>query len=1171
MFWLCINIIFAEVPKIERMIYSHPLMKSPLAIADAYLESKLQHSIDEYTKKTIHSHTESTIIQYRFQHDGIPLWNERISIIVDKQSRVLARSGIVSDSFWALSPNFDLSFEDGLVLGMSQFLGLSPKELQCNLSEGNLLEQKFSCSEEHTLWRSQPRIMKILWQKEDSIHSAYRLELIGTRNHVQFAQELVVDAGTGVLISSSSIRNDAQDYLVWADEEGFYPTPFGAVEGVDFTAQRWNSGDWMIQDGSTKSNHVHAYTDRYEPDGFSSGDQFSFAPFDSEFTPLLQAYENNEQIETSLNQLFYSINTLHDIFYEAGFDEASGVALMQNGGSEGDDGDPLLAESQDFSGYNNANMMTPADGESPVMQLYLWTTGGASLIVQSPVMNPNTFTLGMSDFGRFEDMEGSLIPINDENGNPRDGCSPFTVGANIALVERGVCTFVEKAQFALEGGATGIIIYNGPNEPPNDVIPITGEGFVDIPVYSLSRNAANQLLNLSTTPYVSVQIDIFRDSSMDGQIIAHEWSHYMFARLTPGGYNNQYNAINEGTSDFVSLLSTTRFSQIDLHGGFPVGGFSDSDMVRGIRRAPYSTDSALYPMTFRHIQDGIPLPSFVMDSGYPNSQSHQAGEIWCNALWKILVLLIEEHGFEEGPSRMREYVVMGLKLFPSDASFLDARDAFLAASSIDALDYLLFWEGFASMGMGIDAQVGTREEEEQGNLGIQESFSKGGHWKGASLSLLDDGKSCDDDGILDFGEIGTIRISGQNLGGERLEEAQEIVAYDANGNVFEGFSFPEGTVFSVGLDVLEEGTFSLPVVLLEETNGPFLLQVGNQQIRIDTHIDVHAQKQFVEGFTHDDNVWTWECSPDCSAWKRDTEFPLDPVMWGSDLGIGSDSALVSPYLLVSSDQELTMSWQHRYQFEKTEGVAYDGGVVEVSIHDGPWEDLNDYVQMPYTDRITILNQAPDVPEWYNAPIANRMAFSGKSPLYPEYQTVGLVFGRIWAGQRIRIRFRIGTDIAVSSPGWHIDTILFTGIEEAPFTGFAPNQDDCVYPIADAGIDQELSDVWRVQLDGADSYDPDGGDVRYSWSQVSGPDIMLHNPISAQPFFFPARAGNYQFQLEVQNPQGLSAQDMVRIVIKKENTAAVSIEGGCSHSHTSVAPWMLLLLCGMGIQLRRRTS
>ena len=63
--------------------------------------------------------------------------------------------------------------------------------------------------------------------------------------------------------------------------------------------------------------------------------------------------------------MFFHVNWLHDRWYEAGFDEASGNAQKSNFGRGGIGGDPILAEGNDFSGTDNANMATPADGAQP--------------------------------------------------------------------------------------------------------------------------------------------------------------------------------------------------------------------------------------------------------------------------------------------------------------------------------------------------------------------------------------------------------------------------------------------------------------------------------------------------------------------------------------------------------------------------------------------------------------------------------------------------------------------------------------------------------------------------------------------------------------------------------------------------------------------------------------
>lgn len=71
--------------------------------------------------------------------------------------------------------------------------------------------------------------------------------------------------------------------------------------------------------------------------------------------------------------LYYWNNLVHDVQYHYGFDEVAGNFQMNNHQNGGKGGDPVLAEAQDSAGWNNANFFTPPDGESPRMQMFLYT------------------------------------------------------------------------------------------------------------------------------------------------------------------------------------------------------------------------------------------------------------------------------------------------------------------------------------------------------------------------------------------------------------------------------------------------------------------------------------------------------------------------------------------------------------------------------------------------------------------------------------------------------------------------------------------------------------------------------------------------------------------------------------------------------------------------------
>jgi hypothetical protein len=113
------------------------------------------------------------------------------------------------------------------------------------------------------------------------------------------------------------------------------------------------------------------------------------------------------------------------------------------------------------------------------------------------------------------------------------------------------------------------------------------------------------------------------------------------------------------------------------------------------------------PLTLQHIADNIVLPVGPPRNpfaGGPNSEIHNAGEVWCTALWEVFVNLVAAHGHEAAEKRVLEYVIGGLKLTPAQPTFTQARDGIISAvAALDAGDVPLVWRGFAKRGMGRNA------------------------------------------------------------------------------------------------------------------------------------------------------------------------------------------------------------------------------------------------------------------------------------------------------------------------------------------------------------------------------------------------------------------------------------------------------------------------------------
>ncbi len=131
---------------------------------------------------------------------------------------------------------------------------------------------------------------------------------------------------------------------------------------------------------TSKGNNVDAYNDQdfnNTPTGgdlarVEGGDDLEFDfPLDLTMNPLLDP-------DPYITNLFYWNNLMHDVWYQYGFDEASGNFQEYNFENGGDGGDYVNAEGQDGPAFNNANFFTPVDGENPRMQMYLWIPNSQS-------------------------------------------------------------------------------------------------------------------------------------------------------------------------------------------------------------------------------------------------------------------------------------------------------------------------------------------------------------------------------------------------------------------------------------------------------------------------------------------------------------------------------------------------------------------------------------------------------------------------------------------------------------------------------------------------------------------------------------------------------------------------------------------------------------------------
>jgi len=234
-----------------------------------------------------------------------------------------------------------------------------------------------------------------------------------------------------------------------------------------------------------------------------------------------------------------------------------------------------------------------------------------------------------------------------------------------------------------------------------------------------------------------------RDSALDAELVFHELAHGTSSRLhanASGLGTNMSAGLGEGWSDFYAL-SLLSGATDPVHGIYPVGSYSSylatsgytGNTYYGNRRAPRAPIGYLggadatrpgrphNPHTFADIDatrfdigDGAfdpgPFGSTTVD------QVHNLGEIWSAALWEARANLVTRLGPLAGNQRMLQLVTDGMKLDPASPTFLQARDAILAAdcAAYQGSSELDLWAGFAARGMGFGAQVtdaGTGEND----------------------------------------------------------------------------------------------------------------------------------------------------------------------------------------------------------------------------------------------------------------------------------------------------------------------------------------------------------------------------------------------------------------------------------------------------------------------------
>jgi hypothetical protein len=1098
------------------------------------------------------------VVTFRQYPGGLEVFREEASVALTRDHALVAVAGHLAPAAAAASARaggaFSLDAPAAVAAALTDLTGEafsgadlagaggSGRYLRLDLAPGAAAargEQLLRPAGAKKLWFRLPAGLEAAWQVEVS------LARLGEPEPLTYGY--VISAVDGrVLFRKDHREHQTYGYRVWASDpatllpddgpQGLLgtPHPTGLPDGyqapaagrslITLQSHPFSRNDPWLPAGAveTSGNNVDAYADLTTPDGFTSLAQNPAsldlraslsgpAAFDHAYDLALAPAASTAQLQAAVTQLFYDNNALHDWFYDAGFDEASGNAQLDNYGRGGAGGDPLLAQAQDYSGLNNANMTTPPDGFSPWMQMYVWNNGDlVRTRVDAPAALAGVLESSAAEFGPqgFEH-SGELRAIT-----PADACAtvvtPATAPGQVALVDRGTCTFVVKVKNAQLAGYAAALVRNVPGGS-TALLPMGGaDASITIPSLLVREPAGTALGTALSAGAVSVTLQrvpgLRRDGTLDNLIVAHEWGHYLTNRLvqdSAGLDTVQARGMGEGWGDFLSLLQAVRAEDAALAAnagwggtyatagwvgtGLDTSGAPNQGFYYGIRRTPYSTDMSRSPLTFKHVSDGVALPVItppILFTGAPNSEVHNAGEVWASVLWECYAALLRDTTgpaprltFAEASLRMREYLVASLKLTPQSPTFLEGRDALLAAaSSGDRADFELFWAAFAKRGFGVGAVAPARFSGT--NAGVVESFSLGGLLALEGVSYGGVTSGCDDaDGTLDDGETGLLTLRLRNTGASALGAGRGTIL-STNGHV----TFPDGVV-SVGPSAAGGLATATARVSLAgaATDEVADFQVAFEEgylavpttvtfsLRLD--VDLLEAASATEAFEGEPLAWTTtEAIPGTTGFIRDlglSGLVNDHVLFGPDLGTASDLRATSPALQVGPGP-LVLSWDHAFGFEAdpagTPGQAfYDGGVVELSNDGGTtWIDVGGPL---YNGVITATG--------FGNPLEGRPGFVDFSTSFAASgltDRVSLDLGTTFSSQTVLVRFRVGSDTAFGVYGWLIDGFRAEGLVNTPFDLLTADARRCVNrpPTALAGAAQLVAEGSAVTLSAAGS-------------------------------------------------------------------------------------------------------
>ena len=535
--------------------------------------------------------------------------------------------------------------------------------------------------------------------------------------------------------------------------------------------------------------------------------------------------------------------------------------------------------------------------------------------------------------------------------------------------------------------------------------------------------------------YIFTGAEPDRDGTTDMDVIFHEATHGTSNRLHGNGSGlstNMSGGMGEGWSDFYAHVLLSKPSD-PLDGVYTTGGYLlvtpsyFGNFYYGIRRFPKARMSFTggpsnrphNPLTFADIdslQINLGDGAFSPHGGGTADQVHNAGEVWSSALWEVRCKYVARLGWAVGNRQTLQFVTDGMKLAPLGPTFLQERDAILAAvqASGTAADLADTWSGFAIRGMGFSSSI-TNVGTGQGDARVVEAFDPPNLFQTPAITISD--AAGNNNGYPEPGENLSITIPLTNNTGTTATgvSLQVVGGGSANyGTITNGSTVNQSATFAVPANAPCGSALTLTFNVtsnLGPTSFSRIVNLGAPVTTFTQNFDGVTAPSLPAGWTAAAisggiNFVSSTSTPDTPA---NSMFALDPTT------VGGGTDLTSPAIPITASAAL-VTFRNNYNSEP----GWDGGALEVSVAGGGFQDIitagGAFVQNGYNSTLGNYSGA-------NNPLGDRRAWSGNSG---GYVTTIVRLPATAAGNNVQLRWRFGADNNTAAVGWNVDSVQVAG-------------------------------------------------------------------------------------------------------------------------------------------------